>query len=48
MAAARKKLAANVYVGSVLYEAGSSPEKEIAEQITNPKAWGESPESDGK
>lgn len=39
MSAARK-LAANVWVGGQLFEAGSSPEKEIAEQITNPKAWG--------
>lgn len=36
-----RKLAANVYVGETLYRAGTSPEKEIADQITNPKAWGE-------
>lgn len=36
-----RTLAANVYVGETLYRAGTSPEKEIAEQITNPKAWGE-------
>lgn len=34
-----RKLAANVYVGETLYKAGTSPEKDIADQITNPKAW---------
>lgn len=34
-----RKLAANVYVGEDLYRAGTSPAKEIADQITNPKAW---------
>lgn len=37
-----RKLAANVYVGGVLHAAGSSPDKDVADQITNPKAWGES------
>jgi len=41
-----KKLAANVQVGDALYEAGSTPPKEIADQITNPKAWGKSDDSD--
>jgi hypothetical protein len=38
---AGKKLAANVWVDGVLYLADSSPEKDVADQITNPKAWGE-------
>lgn len=37
-----RELAANVYVDGVLYEAGSTPPKDVAEKITNPKAWGES------
>lgn len=44
-AAKRKELAANVYVGGVLYPAGSIPPEDVAEQIDNPKAWGE-PASD--
>lgn len=41
MAGAKKKvLAANVQVGDRLFLAGDSPEKEYADQITNPKAWG--------
>lgn len=36
-----RQLAANVYVGDTLYPAGSTPPKDIAEQITNPKAWGD-------
>lgn len=35
-----RKLAANVYVDGVLHVAGSSPDKGVAEKITNPKAWG--------
>lgn len=38
---AGRKLAANVHVGGRFFEAGSTPEKEFADQITNPKAWGE-------
>lgn len=35
-----RKLTANVYVDGVLYgPAGKSPSKDVAEQITNPKAW---------
>lgn len=41
MAGAKKKvLAVNVQVGSRLFLAGEAPEKEFADQITNPKAWG--------
>lgn len=41
MGAAKKRvLAANVQVGDRLFLAGDSPEKEYADQITNPKAWG--------
>jgi hypothetical protein len=36
-----RRLAANVWVGDQFFEAGSVPPKEIAEQITNPKAWGD-------
>lgn len=51
MAAARKagrKLASNVWVDGVLYLAGDSPEKAVADQITNPNAWddGKGDESD--
>lgn len=34
-------LAANVWVGDVLHLAGTSPDGDAAEQITNPKAWAE-------
>ncbi len=37
---AGRKLKANVWVAGDLYKAGSTPSKEIAELITNPKAWG--------
>lgn len=40
-----KQLAQNVNLDGVLYQAGTTPPKDIAEQITNPKAWG-SDESD--
>lgn len=47
MAAAKgRELAANVYVGGDFYAAGSTPPKEVADQIDNPKAWGESPKSE--
>lgn len=34
-------LAANVWVGDVLHLAGTSPDSDAAEQITNEKAWAE-------
>ncbi|HEY1176481.1 MAG TPA: hypothetical protein VGF17_10010 [Phytomonospora sp.] len=37
-----KSLTANVYVDGVLYEAGSTPPANVAEQITNEKAWDDS------
>lgn len=37
---AGKKLAGNVYVNGTLYEAGSTPPADVADQITNPKLWG--------
>lgn len=41
-----RKLTKNVYVGETLYRAGSTPPKDIAEQITNPKAWdGDAPDA---
>lgn len=40
MGAGKKVLAVNVQVGDRLFLAGESPEKEYADQITNPKAWG--------
>lgn len=43
---ADRKLAANVHVGGRFFEAGSTPDKEFADQITNPKAWGEDVESE--
>lgn len=36
-----RQLAKNVYVGETLYRAGSTPPKDVAEQITNPAAWGD-------
>lgn len=36
---AGKSLAVNVTVGGETFLAGSTPPKEIADQITNPKAW---------
>jgi hypothetical protein len=38
---AGRKLAANVWVAGRFFATGSTPDKEYAEQITNPKAWGE-------
>jgi hypothetical protein len=41
-----KKLIANVYVDGTLYGPdGEEPSKEVAEQISNPAAWGEDEES---
>lgn len=36
-----RSLAANVWVDGVLYPVGSTPPKDVADQITNPAAWGE-------
>lgn len=36
-----KTLKGNVFIDGTLYAAGSTPPKEIAEQIDNPKAWGD-------
>lgn len=41
---AAKKLGRNVWVGDRLFMAGDAPDKEFADQITNPKAW-EEPEA---
>ncbi len=38
-----KKLAVNVTVGGDTYEAGTVPPAEVADQISNPKAWGDEP-----
>lgn len=38
---AGKQLKRNVMVGGVLYAAGSTPDKEIADQISNPNAFEE-------
>lgn len=43
-----RKLAVNTTVGGVTYEAGSTPDPEVAEQITNPAAWGEEPDDAGE
>lgn len=45
---AGKKLAVNVTVGGETYPAGSTPPADVAEQITNPKAWGEDSEEEPK
>lgn len=41
-----RKLAKNVWVDGVLHEAGSSPSKDVADRITNPKAWGKGDDAD--
>ena len=47
MAAAKKKgLAAHVYINGEHYGPGDDVPAEVAKQITNPKAWGESDSSD--
>jgi hypothetical protein len=38
---AGRKLAVNTTVGGTTYEAGTVPPAEVAEQISNPKAWGD-------
>lgn len=45
---AGRKLAVNTTVGGVTYEAGTTPDAEVAEQITNPAAWGDEPDADGE
>lgn len=34
-----RALAGNVWVDDVLYKAGTVPPKDVADRITNPKAW---------
>lgn len=41
-----KKLAMNTTVEGETYAAGTVPPAEVAEKITNPKAWGETPADD--
>ena len=41
--AEERTLAATVHVNGVVYPAGASVPAEVADQITNPKAWGEEP-----
>lgn len=41
---AGKQLASFVYVNGDLYGPDDDVPAEVAEQITNPKAWGEEPE----
>ena len=43
-----RKLAVNVTVGRETYPAGSTVPKEIADQIDNPKAWGDEPDDEEK
>lgn len=46
-AARTRRLAAHVYVDGVAYSPDSDVPDEVAEQITNPKAWADAPaESD--
>jgi hypothetical protein len=44
----QRKLAQNVWVGGRFYEAGSTPPKEDADLITNPKAWGDEDKQESK
>ncbi len=44
---AAKTLAVNVTVDGETYPAGSTLPAEVAAQVTNPKAWGDSPDVDG-
>lgn len=39
MGAKKKVLAAYVHVAGQVFKPGDSPDKEFADQITNPKAW---------
>lgn len=41
-----QKLAANVTVGRETFPAGSTPPKEVADLIDNPKAWADEPKSE--
>lgn len=41
-----RELAVSTAVGGVVYEAGTVPPPEVAEQITNPACWGDAPEPD--
>lgn len=34
-----RRLATRVHVGDEVYEAGDTPPAEVAEKITNPRAW---------
>lgn len=45
-----KKLAKNVHVGGEVYRAGREVPDEVAEKITNPKAWADDDggDDDGK
>ena len=54
MAAAKKpaagkarELVTTVYVDGVAYGPGDDVPADVAERITNPKAWGEEPDADG-
>lgn len=42
---AGRKLATGVYIDGIYHEPGSTPDKEIAAKITNPKAWGNEPDT---
>lgn len=44
---AGRKLTSNVWVDGTLHLAGSSPEKAVADQITNPNAWSAEAEPEG-
>lgn len=44
---AGRKLTSNVWVNGTLHLAGSSPEKDVADQITNPNAWSAEDEAEG-
>jgi hypothetical protein len=43
---AGKKLAAYVHVGGEVYKPGDTPPKDVAEEITNPLAWGKDADDD--
>lgn len=44
--ARRKKLAVNVTVEGDTYKAGTFPPEDVAEKITNPKAWANPPKDE--
>jgi len=43
---AGRKLAANVWLDGKFHAAGSTPDKDVADRITNPNAWESEPKAE--